>query len=574
MGPQLEWRPGFILLAAAMLVGCTGPMSARTSGDGGQGGPRATKTLTIGVFGPVPGFALAANTFPTGGAFRTSEIHSDGLITADFSTRRPIARLAERVPSLDDGGVSVLGDGRMRVAFSLRRGVTWHDGVPFTAGDLVFSYQLAGPKGIPSQLQRTMMLVSSVEALDDYTFVMYFKAPYYQGAAGLGPTEFWPLPRHLLQPVYDRFAATGNAEEALQHRYWTSEYVHLGAFRLTQWEPGEGYSFEANDRYFLGRPRIDTIRVRILGDDNAVFTNALAGAVDLVPEFAVRGEVGTQLKKQWEQSGLGTVYVRESSLFHMPVQLRPQIQSEPANLDPRVRRALLHALDREAISDAVNGGNPQLAAWSFFPSDHPQYEVVKDGFRPFIFDPDRARAMLAEAGWTPGPDGLLHHSSDGRPYRTQVSGIDSRITAIASYWRAIGIQVEEFIPSPTQIPDREFRAGYPGWDATGADILDTMARPPAAAENRWLGSRNGYDNDRARSLIEALETTIAHRECEQLVRTIHDIVVSELAYLPLYYLATYIGRARHVKAFDDISGGGAFDPYGSYYRNSHLWDVQ
>ena len=78
-----------------------------------------------------------------------AEIYSDGLVTTDVNNPRPLGRLAERVPSLDDGSISLLPDGRMRVVFNLRRGITWQDGAPFTAHDLAFSYQIGGPDGMP-----------------------------------------------------------------------------------------------------------------------------------------------------------------------------------------------------------------------------------------------------------------------------------------------------------------------------------------------------------------------------------------------------------------------------------------
>jgi peptide/nickel transport system substrate-binding protein len=458
----------------------------------------------------------------------------------------------------------------MRVAFTLSKGVTWHDGTPFSAQDLVFSYQFAGPDGVPNPLNETHRLMASVEAPDDHSFVVYYKGPYYLGAA-LGTPEFWPLPRHILQPAFDRFIATKNAEEVLNLPYWTSEYVHLGAFRLTRFDPGEGMSFEAYDRYFLGRPKIDTIRVRIFGDENTLVTNLLAGTADMAPEFAVRAEAGPQLKRQWQD---GVVHVKGSQLLNLPAQFRPQFQAEPANLDPRVRRALLHALDREAISDGVNGGNPQLAAWTLVSESDPMHGAVKDGLRQFNYDIDRAKALLAEAGWTPDAGGTMRHSADGRPFRTHMWAAEKGASAVAAYWRALGLQVDELLFAPTQVGDREFRASFPGWDWTGADVMETTALPAASAENRWVGSRSGYDDPTARRLVQAFETSISERDQAQAMRAFHDFYAAELPTLPLFHIAIYIGARKNVKAFDDLGGGGSWDPYGSHYRNAYLWDIQ
>src|SRR5207249_692675 len=114
------------------------------------------------------------------------------------------------------------------------------------------------------------------------TFVVNYRAPYYL-AAELGPHAFWPLPRHLLEDSYNRYRANGDMTELQNLPYWTSEYVHLGAFRLGRLEPGEGATFIAYDRYFLGRPKIDEIRVRVLADANTLFANLLAGEIDAVP---------------------------------------------------------------------------------------------------------------------------------------------------------------------------------------------------------------------------------------------------------------------------------------------------
>src|SRR5205085_291266 len=169
---------------------------------------------TVGITSTVQAIGLAGSSSPTGGWIALTERHSDGLVTSDANSRKPVGRLAERVPSLDDGTITMLPDGRMRVVFNLRKGVTWHDGAPFTANDLVFSYKLGGPGGIPTALNRATPYMDSVEAPDDQTFVVTYKAAYYQGAV-LGPYVFWPLPQHLLGDAYERLVTTKNPEELL-----------------------------------------------------------------------------------------------------------------------------------------------------------------------------------------------------------------------------------------------------------------------------------------------------------------------------------------------------------------------
>jgi len=280
---------------------------------------------------------IAGGSSVIGGWVTMTEMHTDGLITSDATTRTPIGRLAARVPSLDDGSISVEPDGRMRVAFTLRSGVTWQDGAPFTAADLVFTYQLG--TGIPKSESDPITLMSSVDAPDPSTFVIYYRQPYYLGAL-LGPLMFWPLPRHLLADTYTSFAASKNPEDLFRDAYWTSGYVNTGAFRLTRFDPGVGMDFEAYDGYFLGRAKIDTVYVRIFNDDAVLFSNLLGGAVDLSPELALRQSVGVPLQNAWKSSGDGTVLVSDNAMRHLSPQMRPSVQTEPAMLDPRVRAGL------------------------------------------------------------------------------------------------------------------------------------------------------------------------------------------------------------------------------------------
>lgn len=317
----------------------------------------------MGITSAVPALSIVSFGTPAGGWSSLTEVHSEGLVTSDANSRAPVGRLAERAPSLADGGITLLPDGRMRVVFNLRKGVTWQDGAPFTAEDMVFSHRIGGPEGIPQYLNGAVPFMSSVEALDPVTLAVTYRAPYFQGA-GLGPFMFWPLPQHLLGEAYQAFLATKNADEVVNSRYWTSDYVHLGPFRLTQFDPGNQLTFQAYDGYFLGAPRIGTIHVRIFGDETTLFSNLLAGAVHLAPDLALRDSTGPQLKGMWEGSGEGVVYAVEGALRRYDAQRRPGVQMEPTTLDQRVRAALLHTLDRETISDGVNGGNPQMAAWS------------------------------------------------------------------------------------------------------------------------------------------------------------------------------------------------------------------
>lgn len=575
-------RIGWAIVVAAVLVAC-GPATPRAATDAqAPTAPQRTKVLTLGVTGSVQAISLPGGSSPVGGWVAVTEMHTDGLVTAENSVHKPIGRLAERVPSLDEGTITLRPDGKMRVVFTLRKGITWQDGQPFTAQDLVFSYQLGGPGGLPTSLNDAMEYMASVEAPDPLTFIINYRQPYYLGMA-LGPLMFWPLPQHLLSEAYGRYQATKNLDEILKEPFWTSGFVSVGAFRLTSFDPGAGLDFQAYENYYLGKPKVDIIHVKIFNDDTTLQTNILAGAVDITPELALRQATGVPLENQWKSNGQGTIRVSANAIRFLDPQWRPAYQWEQTVItDPRVRTALQHALDIDALSDAVNGGNPQLAAWSILPTVDPLYDVTKDTLRPFAYNPGRAKALLQEAGWTPGPDGKVHHSSDGRGFRTSIwasLGTDEEIAAYASYWRAVGAEVDEHVNTAAESRDAAARSQFPGFQIFSGEITNLIGGKAGNAENRWTGNRNGFEDAEGQRLSGAFLASMTLADRARTMKAINEYVLGQMLILPTFYQAVWMATRKGVKAYDDLAGGygahvGANGYWGSFYRNAYLWDVE
>jgi peptide/nickel transport system substrate-binding protein len=570
-------RVSAFVLVALLGVACATPASPQRPGaERDVATSLRTKQVTIGVTGMVNAMSIMGASVVLGGWHTVNDVHSAGLITSDFTTQKPIGRLAERPPTLDDGTIAMLPDGRMRVEFRLRPEITWQDGTPFSAQDLVFTHRLLSDSGIPSSLRPVIPLIDAVEAPNDQVFVIYYKGAYYRGGT-LGVREFWPQPRHLLQPAYERYLASQNADEFVNLPYWTSEYVHLGPFRLTAFEPGEGMTFAAYPGYFLGRPKLDVIRVRTFDDPSVLFTNLLAGTVDLHTDLALSSDLGYQLKQLWESSGEGTVYVRQGVTRMLAPQWRSGVQIEPAIFDPRVRSALYRAIDREAFAER------DVPAWSLLPPGDALYEATRDSFRIYPYEPDRARAILREIGWTTDADGALRNTTDGRRFRTAISvpvgAFAAEMPIYASYWRSIGIEVDEHAVSGALLRNEEARSLYPGWEASssgpGESVIGRLDGPAASAQTRWVGNRGGYEDPQADALLRRYRTSLSDRDQFEAMQALSQFVTNELPILVTYFIGDHVGKRKRLQALDDIAGGAnpGAPPFGTYTRNAHLWDV-
>ena len=531
------------------------------------------KSITVGITTDVPAMSIMGTSGIGGGWAALNELHSQGMVTSDRDVRRPVSRLATEVPSFDNGSMELLADGRMKTVYRLRQDVRWQDGEAFTASDIVFSFEVNNDRNLPFLSREAVQQMESVEASDPHTVQILWKAPYYQ-ADSLGLRALWPHPRHILEEPY----RTLDRQAFMNLPYWTNEYLHLGPFRLTEFRPGEFLAFSAYEGYFLGRPKLDRVVVRIVNDKNTLYASTLAGAVDMLMDISLNPDQGFKLKEEWESSGRGVVPIGTGATRFLSPQFDPAVQQQPAILEPRVRQALAYALDRRAITEVVQAGNGELVANSLLPPGDRHYEAVRDSFARYTYDPARARAMLAEAGWSPGSDGVLA-GPDGRRFTTALwttEGWDNEIAVIADYWKQVGVAAEERITvGGTEIGTRYpgFQTAVVGWGDSVLGRIDS--RVASTPQNNYSGSNRGsYRNSQLDGMIDRYRQSVVERDQAEAIRQIADFVAEELPIVLLYFNPTRPAVRAGVKALEDYRGAAeATQPYGTFSRNSHEWDL-
>lgn len=251
-----------VVMAMVAVLGCVGPGSTGPGTEAGAGRAGADsdrpKTITIGHDTAREGFAPWF-IMGSGGIFQWDELHSNFLVSTDAHGALE-ARLAASLPSLDDGTITLLPDGRMRAVWKVRPNLKWQDGAPLTAADLLFSWHVSSHPEIPIQRSPVFNAIDVVEAPDQLTAVFTYKTTFYR-ALDLGFRDFYVLPRHQLAAAFE-----GPPEAFKQLPYWTAEYVHTGPYRVTQFDLGEQVVLSRFDEYFRGRPKIDTIIIRFIAE--------------------------------------------------------------------------------------------------------------------------------------------------------------------------------------------------------------------------------------------------------------------------------------------------------------------
>ncbi len=294
----------------------------------------------------------------------------------DFDeTNTPHPVLVTEIPSRENGGISE--DGRT-ITLRLRDDLVWSDGAPLTSADFLFTYQMAIDPNNAVASSYPYDRIESISAPDARTVVITFPEPFAPWLATM-----WKgiLPEHILRPVYE---AEGTLDNAAWNRFPS---VGCGPYVLSEWETGSFARFVVNENYWLDRPLIDEIVTLFVPDDASQVAALQAGDGD-VGAFIAYADI-----PPLQAAGVRVIAVasgyNEGWFFYLdPAQGHPALQ------DVRVRQAIALALDRDAlVRDLLLGlTEPPATFWHNTPWADPSIQ-------PWPYDPDRARALLDEAGW-------------------------------------------------------------------------------------------------------------------------------------------------------------------------------
>lgn len=314
----------------------------------------------------------------------------------------------------------VLDGGRL-IRFTLREDIRWFDGRPLTAEDVEFTYRLMIDPKTPTAYAENFKAVKAFRLTGPYSFEVEYDRPF---AKALITWAMDILPKHALE-----------GENLLDTKY-SRQPLGAGPYKLREWIPGSRIVLEANPDYFEGRPYIDRVVYRMIPDLSTQFLELKAGNLDTMDL--------TPLQYLYQTSGPGwDGSFRKFEYLAFGYTFLGFNMNHPFFGDVLVRRAIDHAIDRRELVKGVLYGLGEMANGPYKPGTWQYNEEVE----PREYDPERARALLAEAGWadTDG-DGLLDR--DGVPFAFSIitnQGNTQRIKAgviIQQRLRDVGIKVE------------------------------------------------------------------------------------------------------------------------------------
>jgi peptide/nickel transport system substrate-binding protein len=481
-------------------------------------------------------------------------------------------QLAERVPSQDDGTWIVNPDGTMRTIWTLKAGARWQDGQPLTAHDVAFGHRVHRDRDLPVETDLPERYISSVVPRDDRTFEVHWDRLYYP-AGQPDARDLTPLPRHLLEDLY----ASGDKQAFANSTFWTSEqYVGAGPYRVVHNEPGEILRVAANPHFILGRPKIDTIEFLTIQDRNALVARMLSGDLQYVEHTTIQAEHAAILQEQWKITGEGRIATTPWTPFPLRFQHKEVPNHQAALKDIRVRQALIHAIDRDALAASETAGLAP-AADSFVPPNQAVFPRIDAVIAKYPYNPQRAAQLLVEAGWTKGGDGRLRNT-DGQIFDIEVfSTIAAAKTAtiVADYWKQAGMDSRLFTLSQSQTNDRQLRAVFPGVDVSsggqqGDNLYPSYSTADIAGDqNQWRGRNiTGWSDPEYDGLVARLERSLVPSERDELTVQLERLMTVTVANGKLYY------AARPMAARNNVQGPKGFNALSTNVFNIHEWELK
>ncbi|MEX1100951.1 MAG: ABC transporter substrate-binding protein [Actinomycetota bacterium] len=362
-----------------------------------------------------------------GAEYEWLALNYDLLIRFDEQTLGPAPGLAEELPTEENGGISEDG---MTYTFKIREGVTWHDGEPLTAHDVAFTYEFVLNNKIGA-FDNYLPFDPTFEVPDDHTLIWHMSEP---NLSPLAPPWIPILPEH----IWSEFDGDKEAARAFEN----VPAVGSGPFQLVEWKDGQFWRVEANEDYWDGAPKVDEIVFRAFDNQETMSLALRDGEVDVVS-----GLLPTLAESVAEQPDIDVHESAGRGFLNFAFNFGGQGDSatnHPAIKDVEVRRAIGHAIDKQALVDRVLLGYGEVGTGLMSTSSPWHWEPEE----PRGFDLELANQILDDAGYedTDG-DGVREMPGGGEPLEFEVFAASSVPSApptaklIASWVAEIGIEL-------------------------------------------------------------------------------------------------------------------------------------
>ena len=506
------------------------------------------------LFTAPPVFARDQLTIGTTQFPSTFNPNIDAMVAKSYilgMTRRPftvfdekwqlVCMLCTELPTIENGLAvpeeTAEGKKGIRVTYTIRPDAVWGDGTPVTTKDVTFTWEVGShPKaGISnSEMYRRIL---KVDVKDDKTFTFHVDRITFDYNA---INDFDLLPAHIDRPAFAQPEEYRNRTAFDTNT--TNPGLYFGPYRITEVVTGSHVVLEPNPTWWGKKPAFKRIVVRVVENTAALEANLLSGSIDYIA-----GELGVTLDQALaleKRRGADYAFLYEAGLIYEHIDLN---LDNPILADKRVRKALLHGLNREAISKQLFADKQPVAQGFVSPLD---WIYAKD-LEGYAYDAKKAAAMLDEAGWSEIRQGVRHNGKGERLSLDLMTTAGNRSRELVqqvlqSQWKTLGVEIRiQNQPARVFFGETVSRRKFGGmamfaWVSSPENVPRTTQHSTMipAAENGWSGQNYaGFRNARADELIDAIEVELDREKRRGMWLELQKIYLEELPALPLFFRA-------------------------------------
>jgi peptide/nickel transport system substrate-binding protein len=391
----------------------------------------------------------------------------------------------------------------------LRKGVKFHNGADFTADDVVYTVNWVVDPAHGVKTQRNVNWMKSAEKLDDYKVRLHLKAPFPAAFEYLsGPVPIYP------HEYYAKVGPSGMGQNP----------VGTGPYKVVSVEPGKHFVLEKFDGYFKdspkGQPKIGHLDIRTIPDINTEAAELFSGGLDWI--WQVPADQAEKLKEMDQFTVANESTMR---IGYIDMDAAGRTGEKNPMTDVRVRRAVAHAIDRQAIVDGLLKGKSKVVDAACFPT---QFGCTDDVTK-YDYDPEKAKELLAEAGY---PDGF---TIDFYAYRDR-----EYAEALANYLNAVGIKTNFKLLQYSALRELRMKQGTPmSFQTWGSySINDASA---IVSQFFKLGSLDTARDEEIKGWLDVADSSIDPEKRKEYYAKAFKKIADQAYWVPLFsYNANYV----------------------------------
>lgn len=433
----------------------------------------------------------------------------------------------EIIPLLADSWK--IADDKLVYTFFIKKGIKWHDGVPFTASDVVFSYnKIMDPNVDAPHLRSYYKDITKVEALDDYTVRFTYERPYFLALEFCGGMPI--VPEHIFKDGDFNTNPTGRAP------------VGTGPYMFLKWDTGKEIVLQRNENYWGKKPHIKRIVFKLISDPTVTLQVLKREEIDFAGLTAI----------QWSRQTSSQRFLKN---FDKLSYVTPNYNyigwnmKRPFFSDKRVRTAMTYLVNRKLILEKILYNLGEVVTSPFYINSQ-EYD---HSIEPYPYDPEKAKQLLDEAGW-------IDHDGDGIRDKNGVKfefeflipsgsvAAEQVSTILKEELKKVGIKMKirklEWAVFTKQLEERKFDAVTLGWSlGVESDPYQIWHSSQAEKGSNFVGFRN-KEADR---LIEEARTEFNREKRIELYRKFAEIVHEEQPYTFLFCRKSTVALHKRFK---------------------------